>query len=104
MSSSPRVESARRRVRVARYVIGGTAAALFAGAGVAVRMAHPGTHGHHSAAAAQAAIPIEPSAFQNAVVQSSSTLAPSASSSSSSSSISPAPAPSAPVVVQSSGS
>lgn len=100
MSSSARMDSARRRVRIARYVIGGTAAALFAGAGVAVRMAHPGTHGRHAtSASALAAIPSEPSAFQNALGVSSSS-----DSSNSSSSISPAPAPSAPVVVQSSGS
>ena len=108
MSQPNRMESARRRVQITRYVIGVVAAGAFAGGAVVARAAHPGTHGHHSTSA-EAAIPSESSALAAAAQSSGSGStnsddnSSSSSSSSSGSSVSPAPAASPPVV-QSSGS
>ncbi|HVC88766.1 MAG TPA: hypothetical protein VNC40_15255 [Gaiellaceae bacterium] len=88
------MDSARRRVRIARYVIGAVAAGAFAATAVVVRTAHPGTHGR--AASAQASIPAPSSAFQQAAAQSGVF-------GSGGGSVSSAPASSSPVV-QSSGS
>jgi hypothetical protein len=93
MTQPTRMDAARRRVRIARYVIAAAAAGAFAGAGLVARAAHPGTHG--SSTSAQAAIPAEPSLFQQAAAQS--TFG------SGGGSVSSAPA-SSPPVVQSSGS
>ncbi|HUZ81643.1 MAG TPA: hypothetical protein VMU73_05305 [Gaiellaceae bacterium] len=84
------MESARRRVRIARYGITVVAAGALAAGAVVVRAAHPGKHSGQTTLAAQAAVPGESSTFQQAAGQSSS-------------SVSPAPAGGAPVV-QSSGS
>lgn len=86
-----RIESARRRVRIARYVIVGAAATVFAGLGVAARASHPGHAATKQAASAQAAIP------------GASSFALAAGATGASSTISPAPS-SAPAVVQSAGS
>jgi hypothetical protein len=60
--ASSRVEEARRRVRTSRYVIGVAALAAFAGVGLLVRAAHPGS----SSGATGGTASIPPSAFQNA--------------------------------------
>jgi hypothetical protein len=39
-----RIEAARRRLRIARYAIGVTAAAAFAGFAAVARTSHPATH------------------------------------------------------------
>ncbi len=118
MSRPSRMDAVHRRLRITRYAIGVIAAGVFAGGAVAVRAAHPGTHGHHSTSAqAQAAIPGESSSLLAAANSltgssssgssddsgSSSSSGSSDDSGSSSSPVSPAPAASAPVV-QSSGS
>ena len=61
--ASSRVEEARRRVRTSRYVIGVAAAAAFAGLGLLVRAAHPGSS---SGATRGGTAAIPSSAFQNA--------------------------------------
>ena len=94
MTQPTRMDAARRRVRIARYVIAAAAAGAFAGAGLVARAAHPGTHG--SSKSAQASIPAEPSLFQQAAAQS-------GLSGSGGGSVSSAPS-SSPAVVQSSGS
>jgi hypothetical protein len=100
MSSSSRLDFARRRVRITRYAVGVVAAGVFAGGIAVARAAHPGSHGHQPSSSAQAAIPNESSAL--AAAAQSSALG-SGSSGRSGSSVSPAPAASPPVV-QSSGS
>jgi hypothetical protein len=45
MPAGSRIETARRRVRIARYSIGAVATAAFALIGLAARDAHPATHG-----------------------------------------------------------
>jgi hypothetical protein len=98
MTSSSRIDSARRRLQVTRYAVGIAAAGVFAGGVAVARAAHPGS-GHHSTSV-QAAIPSESDSVA-AAAQSSGLGA--ASGDSSGSSISPAPSTSPPVV-QSSGS
>ena len=102
MTSSSRLDSARRRVQITRYAVGVVAAGVFAGGVAIARAAHPGSH-HHSASV-QAAIPSESNAVA-AAAESSGLGAASGDdgSGSSGSSVSPAPATSPPVV-QSSGS
>ena len=48
MAAGSRIETARRRVRVARYSIGAAATAAFGLIGLAARDAHPATHGSSS--------------------------------------------------------
>jgi hypothetical protein len=54
MTAPSRLEPARRRVRIARYVIGALAGAGFAGVAVAARDSHPATH--HASATSGAAV------------------------------------------------
>jgi hypothetical protein len=42
--TTPRLDSARRHLRLARYAIGVASAIAFAGAALAARAAHPGSH------------------------------------------------------------
>jgi hypothetical protein len=51
MAARSRIETARRRLRVARYSIGAVATAAFGLIGLAVRDAHPATHGSGSTTA-----------------------------------------------------
>ena len=51
MAPPTRIQTARRRLQVARYSIGATALAAFAAFGFAVRDAHPATKAPSSAAA-----------------------------------------------------
>jgi hypothetical protein len=98
MSSSSRMDFARRRVQITRYAVGLVAAGAFAGGVALARAAHPGSHGHQGSTSAQAAIPSESSA-----VAAASQASGLGSSSSSGGSVSPAPYASPPVV-QSAGS
>ena len=100
MTSSSRLDSARRRVQITRYAVGVVAAGVFAGGVAIARAAHPGSH-HHSASSVQAAIPSESNAV--AAAAESSGLGAASGDDGSGSSVSPAPATSPPVV-QSSGS
>ena len=56
MKQPSRIADARRKVRIARYAIGVTAAAALAAFAAAARVAHPGTHYSTRTGAATAAV------------------------------------------------
>ena len=59
MEGSSRIETARRRLRVARISIGATAAAGFLVFALAARASHPGTH-HTQASSASGSDSVQP--------------------------------------------